>query len=96
MNQRSKLLLAAASMLLLPLTASARPPECDNQCSPTRSCTLLCTMGSSVITCGEFGVCSGALPVQPSEPQASAQQPAPAQADDTEAVCRAPDDQAQG
>ncbi|NOK23109.1 hypothetical protein [Corallococcus carmarthensis] len=95
MNPRSKTLLAAASLFLLPLSASALPPDCDSQCKPTRSCTLLCTMGSSVITCGEYGICSGASPVAPSDPRASAQ-PAPAQADEAEPVCRAPADQAQG
>ncbi|MBN9685102.1 MULTISPECIES: hypothetical protein [unclassified Corallococcus] len=86
-------LLLASAVLLAPLTSSARPPDCDVQCGPTRSCTLLCTEFSSVITCGEYGACAATIQAEPSsELQASA----PAQADDAEAVCRAPADQAQG
>ncbi|MGE6758947.1 hypothetical protein ACQKGO_13090 [Corallococcus interemptor] len=93
----SKTLLAgAAGLFLLPLTASAAPRPCPEQCKPTSSCTLLCDNGGETIQCAEYGICSGLLPVAPSEPQASARQPAPAQADDAEAVCRAPAAQAQG
>lgn len=94
MNRTKALLVGAVGSFLLPLTASAIPPECFEQCQPTSSCSLLCYDGR-VTTCGAYGIC-GDLMIAPSEPQASAQQPAPAQADAEEAVCRAPADQAQG
>ncbi|MBN8233008.1 hypothetical protein JYK02_36390 [Corallococcus macrosporus] len=91
----SKTLLAGAVGLFLPLAAVAAPNPCDFACRPTGSCDWLCTDGGVRTTCGEYGVCTGALPAAPSEPQASAQQPA--QTDDaSEAVCRAPVEQAQG
>ncbi|WP_158625833.1 hypothetical protein [Corallococcus carmarthensis] len=57
-----------------------------------RPCTGLSSSPDIIITCGDIGVCIGASPVAPSEPQASAQ-PAPAQADEdaSEAVCREPE-----
>lgn len=91
MKLLSRSLLLAPVVLLAPLSASALPPDCDVQCKPTRSCTLLCTDISSVITCGEYGVCSGALPVQPSEPQASVQT-APESSDEaSDLICREPE-----
>ncbi len=90
MKLLSRSLLLAPVLLLAPLTASALPPDCAIQCRPTRPCSLLCTDGSSVITCGEYGSCGGALQAAPaSEPQASVQ---PARTDDeAAAVCREPE-----
>jgi hypothetical protein len=86
-----KTLFAAAALLIAPLTASAAPNPCSFACRPTGSCAWLCTDGSTRTTCGEYGVCAGALAqAEPSEPQASAEQAAAAEAEDTEAVCRAP------
>ncbi|RKH55855.1 hypothetical protein [Corallococcus aberystwythensis] len=95
MNQRSKILLAAASLFLLPLSASALPPDCGNRCLPTTPCTILCMEASYVSNCGEYGICNYTQPLQPSEPQASVQ-PAPVQTDDADLVCRAPVEQARG
>ncbi|RYZ42028.1 MAG: hypothetical protein EOO71_09840 [Myxococcaceae bacterium] len=82
----SKTLLAgAAALLLAPMSAVAAPRDCGEVCKPTGSCNWLCDNGGDVITCGEYGLCSGASPVAPSEPQAAAQ-PKPSE----ELVCRAP------
>ncbi|WP_223631589.1 hypothetical protein [Corallococcus sp. EGB] len=96
MKHTKTLLAGAVGLFLLPLTAGAAPRPCPEQCKPTSSCGLLCDNGGEIIRCSEYGICSGLLQVAPSEPQASAQQPAPAQADDAELVCRAPVEQAQG
>ncbi|MBZ4331568.1 hypothetical protein NR800_08730 [Corallococcus interemptor] len=86
----SKTLLAGAvGLILAPLTALAAPRPCELQCKPTSSCAYLCDNGGEVITCAEFGICSGLSPAAPSEPQASVQ---PAPSDDVpEAACRAPE-----
>ncbi|CAM3973646.1 hypothetical protein GTZ93_27720 [Corallococcus exiguus] len=97
MKRSLKSLRAAIALLALaPLTAGALPRYCSEICGPIAGCDTLCVIeGRTIVTCGEYGFC-GVFQAAPSEPQASAQQPAPAQADDAEAVCRAPDDQAQG
>ncbi|AFE05525.1 hypothetical protein COCOR_03947 [Corallococcus coralloides DSM 2259] len=91
-------LLLVPALLLAPLSASAAapyPPYCDYKCTSQTTCDTVCwDFDRTFITCGEAGLCDG-LVAQPSEPQSSVQ-PAPAQADDAEAVCRTPADQAQG
>ncbi|MCY1047462.1 hypothetical protein OV208_39555 [Corallococcus sp. bb12-1] len=82
-----------AALFLAPMTAVAAPRPCELQCKYNGSCTLLCDNGGDVITCGEFGVCAGALQAEPSEPQAAAQ---PAPSEDAELVCRAPAAEARG
>lgn len=90
MSLLPRCLLLVPAVLLAPLTASARPPDCDVQCRPTSSCTLLCSDFTSVITCGEYGICAATLHAEPpSEPQASVQ---PSDTDEaSEAVCREPE-----
>ncbi|RKG75558.1 hypothetical protein [Corallococcus terminator] len=82
-----------AALFLAPMTAAAAPRPCEIQCTYNGSCSLLCDNGGEVITCGDFGVCAGASPVAPSEPQAAAQ---PAPSEDAELVCRAPAAEARG
>lgn len=91
----SKSLFAGVAVLFLaPMSAGALPRDCDVQCTPTSSCRLLCAVGSSVINCGEYGVCVGAtLQVAPSEPQASVQ---PDSTGDADLVCREPAGRARG
>ncbi|RKG68852.1 hypothetical protein D7W79_33670 [Corallococcus exercitus] len=80
-------LLLVPALLLAPLTASARPPDCTNTFCEAESCAELCLEAGHIITCGDYGVCIPS--VAPSEPQASVQS---AQADDaSEAVCREPE-----
>ncbi|MBN8467968.1 hypothetical protein JYJ95_15710 [Corallococcus exiguus] len=82
-------LLLVPALLLAPLTASARPPDCTNTYCEQESCAALCLEAGHIITCGDYGVCIGSPVAQPSEQQASVQ---PADTDDTsEAVCREPE-----
>ena len=85
-------LLLVPALLLAPLTASARPPDCTNDYCETVPCTALCLEAGRITTCGGYGICIGASPVAPSEPQASVQ-PAPSQTEEdaSEAVCREPE-----
>lgn len=85
-------LLLVPALLLAPLTASARPPDCTNDYCETVSCSALCLEAGRITTCGGYGVCIGASPVAPSEPQASVQ-PTPSQIEEeaSEAVCREPE-----
>jgi len=69
MNLFSKSLLAGlAALALAPSSASALPPDCDDQCQDTPPCWLVCTVpgGRRIITCGEWfedwsvGTCTAA------------------------------------
>ncbi|AFE05524.1 hypothetical protein COCOR_03946 [Corallococcus coralloides DSM 2259] len=80
-------LLLVPALLLAPLTASARPPDCTNDYCERVRCTEACLDAGHIITCGEYGICIPS--VAPSEPQASVQ---PADTDEaSEAVCREPE-----
>ncbi|NOK23108.1 hypothetical protein [Corallococcus carmarthensis] len=83
-------LLLVPALLLAPLTASARPPDCTNTYCESEWCGSPCLEAGHIITCGDYGVCIPSA--APSEPQASVQ-PAPTQADEdaSEAVCREPE-----
>lgn len=57
MNLVSKSLLAGlAALALVPASASALPPDCDDQCTDSPPCWLVCTVpgGRRIITCGEW------------------------------------------
>ncbi|MBN8233006.1 hypothetical protein JYK02_36380 [Corallococcus macrosporus] len=90
MNLLRRSLLLAPALLLAPMTASARPPDCTNAWCETQQCATLCLEAGHIITCGDYGVCVGASPVAPSEPQASVQS-SQAEEDASEAVCREPE-----
>ncbi|MBN9685101.1 MULTISPECIES: hypothetical protein [unclassified Corallococcus] len=81
-------LLLVPTLLLAPLTASARPPDCTNDYCERESCAELCLEAGHIITCGDYGVCISSPFAQPSEPRASVQ---PVDTDDaSKAVCREP------
>ncbi|MFP2896107.1 hypothetical protein, partial [Corallococcus sp. 4LFB] len=53
-------LAATAVLSLVPTTALARPPPCDEECSPDTSCSAIClNISNTVITCGSYGLCQG-------------------------------------
>ncbi|WP_147445751.1 hypothetical protein [Corallococcus aberystwythensis] len=81
MSKLVKSLLAATAVLsLVPTTAFARPPPCEEQCHPDINCDAIClNITNTVITCGSYGLCQG-LNAAPSSETASviqdeAQQP---------------------
>ena len=65
MSRQSRLTLAALSVvallagLFVAPAAQALPQQCDEKCTFTTPCNILCAMGRFVITCGDYGICSG-------------------------------------
>ncbi|MHA7631246.1 hypothetical protein [Corallococcus sp. M7] len=76
-------------VLLAPLTASARPPDCTNDYCERVLCSEACLDAGHIITCGEYGVCIPS--VAPSEPQASVQTSPESSDEASDLVCRAPE-----
>lgn len=59
MLARTAFLAAIVVLLLGAEPAGAIPPGCEFSCTPTSSCSQLCSEGRATTTCGAFGVCVG-------------------------------------
>jgi|GEM_PF-2155891 len=57
----SALAFTLLAVLALASAVQAKPNICRLQCTPSISCSILCTTPyGEIITCGEWGICGGA------------------------------------
>ena len=81
---------ALAVLTLVPLSASALPKDCDEVCTFSTPCDIVCAVPGAfrVITCGEWEICSASGRSDTSQQLASAKDEQGSE--DAEFVCREP------